>query len=48
MLKFKIKIVFDFDEDEYLVFADGIRGVEARGKTEEEAVAKFKELFMEK
>lgn len=41
-MKFPIKIIFDFDFDEYVVFVSGINGIEGRGKTEGEAIENFK------
>lgn len=40
-MKFKIKIVFDFDEGLYRVFVDGIKELEGRGDTEVKAIADF-------
>jgi predicted RNase H-like HicB family nuclease len=40
-MKFKIKIVFDFDENEYVVFVSELGGIEGRGATEQEAIENF-------
>lgn len=45
MLKYKIKIIFDFDEDEFVVFASGLEGLEGRGETEESAINDFREKY---
>jgi predicted RNase H-like HicB family nuclease len=39
--KFPIKIVYNFEDSEYMVFVDGIKGLEGYGSTEEEAIADF-------
>ena len=40
-LRLDVKIVFDFDEDCYRVFIDGIKNVEGIGQTEPEAIEDF-------
>lgn len=40
-MKFPVKISFDFDENEYVVFVDGIKGIEGHGQTEQEAIDDF-------
>lgn len=40
-MKFPVKISFDFDEGEYVVFIDGIKGIEGHGPTEQEAIDNF-------
>lgn len=40
-MKFKIKIIFDFDEGLYKVFVDGIKDLEGHGETEIQAISDF-------
>lgn len=40
-MKIKIKIVFNVDDGEYCVFADGIRDIIGYGATEEDALNDF-------
>lgn len=41
-VKLKIKLVYDFDENEYVTFIQGLPYIEGRGLTEEEAIENFK------
>ena len=45
MKRYPIKIVWDFDESEYIVFIEGISGIEGRGPTEQEAIEDFNENY---
>jgi predicted RNase H-like HicB family nuclease len=36
-------MIFDFDEQEYVVFVDGIADIEGRGVTEQEAIDNFQD-----
>jgi predicted RNase H-like HicB family nuclease len=45
MKRFPIKIVYLHEEGEYLVFVDGIKGLEGHGATEEEAIQDFYNLM---
>lgn len=40
-MKKNIKIVWDFDEKEYVVFVEGMTGIEGRGSSEKEAIGNF-------
>jgi predicted RNase H-like HicB family nuclease len=40
-MQLPIKIVYDAEEKEYVVFVDGLRGLEGHGETEEDAIADF-------
>lgn len=40
-MRFKVKIIYDTDESQYIVFIDGIRGIEGYGDTEQEAINDF-------
>ena len=40
-MKFKIKIIYLQDDEEYCCFVDGINGISGYGKTEEEAIESF-------
>jgi predicted RNase H-like HicB family nuclease len=41
-MKLPIKIVYLVDEQEYCVFVDGLKGIEGRGESEEDAIDDFK------
>ena len=47
-LNYKIKIVYDFEESQYVIFVYGIRDIEGYGQTEEEALKDFEEQFQRK
>lgn len=40
-MNFKIKIAIDFDDGGYIVFVDGIPGLEGHGDTEVQAIMDF-------
>lgn len=40
-MKFLIKIVYDFDEGEYVAFVAELGHIEGRGATEQEAIQNF-------
>lgn len=40
-MRFLIKIVYDFDENEYIAFVSELGRIEARGATEQEAIENF-------
>jgi predicted RNase H-like HicB family nuclease len=44
-MKYKIKLIFDQEENEYVVFIDGVKGFEGRGETELEAIEDFKKQY---
>lgn len=40
-LKYKVKVVFVAEDDEYVCFIEGMKGVEGYGSTEYEAIEDF-------
>lgn len=40
-MTFKIKIIFNIVDQEYIVFVDGINNIEGYGSTEQEAIEDF-------
>ena len=47
-LNLKIKVIFDFDENEFVCFIDGVYDLEGRGQTESLAIQKFMSNYEEK
>jgi predicted RNase H-like HicB family nuclease len=44
-MRLKIKMIYDFDEDQYVVFVEGIVGLEGVGKSEQEAIENFNTVY---
>ena len=40
-LNLKIKVIFDFDENEFVCFIEGVYGLEGRGESESLAIEEF-------
>lgn len=47
-LSYKIKIVFDIIEKQYIVFVDGIKNIQGFGDTEQEAIDDFNKTLQRK
>ena len=44
-MKYPIRIVYDHEEHEYLVFIGGISNIEGHGETEKEAIEDFRKNY---
>ena len=47
-MRYSIKIIYDTEDRQYVVFVDGMKGIEGFGQTEAEAIEDFNVILKQK